>query len=166
MDNVRKEIINNARLEAKSILKEAEKEKKLMLETAEKSLSEKQTQFDDEAKQVLELYKSTSMAEANSKKTKLRLTLEKELLDEVFEIAAEKLSKLPKKTRDKHLALLKKKLSKEYSVIKTAQKDKTILGGLVAETKDGNSKIDLSYDNLLESVRNDNLGEITKMLFK
>ena len=98
MDNVRKEIINNAKSEAKLILKQAEKESKLMDETAEKSLSEKQDLFDSEAKQILELYESTSMAEANSEKTKLRLNLERELLDEVFQNVLMKLEKLPKTT--------------------------------------------------------------------
>jgi V/A-type H+-transporting ATPase subunit E len=173
MDKVRKEIIKNARNEAKSILKQAEKERKNMLENAEKSLAEKKTLLDEEAKQVIELYESTSKAEANSEKNKLRLVLEKELIDEVFQLAKEKLGEIPKKKREKHLKLLKNKLDKRYSVLFTSKQDKSILrakqrditGGLIAETKDGNSKVDLSYDNLLQNVRKENLAEITKMLF-
>lgn len=41
-----------------------------------------------------------------------------------------------------------------------------ILGGIILEDKDGEKRIDISYETLLDSIKRDSLSDISKILFK
>jgi V/A-type H+/Na+-transporting ATPase subunit E len=175
IEEVRKEIMDNARNQAKEILKEGEKEKKGLLASAETRVEQIREKLEKEAEKQIEQYKAMTIAEAASQSKRQKLALEKQLLSEVFEEAKLDLDKLSPKKREQHL---KKLMSAEfsYSKIYCSKKDvsiikkhkplvKEMLGGVLLENKDGDIRVDLSYETLLGSIKQDKVAEITKILF-
>ncbi len=173
LKEVKKEILNNAEKEANKVLKQAEDERKKILEVVDTRVSEVKSQLDTEVKKSLEQYKVFVTAEASSIVKKQRLNMEKELISEVFTKALDNLSNLSKTERGKHVKKLLNN-SKEYSKVYCSEKDLAlvkkaekayILGGVVLEDKNSEVRLDLSYETLMNSVKQENLTEVANILF-
>ena len=174
INEVKKEILNNAKKEAKRIIETAEVEKKTVVEASESRVIEIKIQLEGEMKRSIELYENLIMAEANSMVKKQRLNLEKEIINKVFNDAKEELSNLSKSERESHIKKLLKN-SDGYSMVYCAEKDLSITknaqkidisGGIVLENKEGEIRLDLSYETLLESVKQKKLSEVANLLFE
>lgn len=175
LEEVKKEILGNARSQAKQIIREGEEEKKAILKTVESRLTEVKKELDIEAKKALEQYQARVNAETNSLLKRQKLTLQKDMVQEVFKEVQEKLKELPPKKRE---ALLKKIMSTaKYNKVYCSKKDMPLLnkykpqetdviGGVILENKEGNVRLDLSYETLLKSIEQDNLKEIAQVLFR
>jgi V/A-type H+-transporting ATPase subunit E len=175
IEEVRKEILDNARNQAKEILKEGEKEKKGLLASAETRVDQIKEKLEKEAEKQIEQYKAMMLAEATSQSKRQKLALEKQLLNDVFEEAKQELEKLSSKKKEQHL---KKLLDVDFSYSKVycSKKDvplmkkhkplvKEMLGGVILENKDGDIRVDLSYETFLDNIKQDKVAEITKILF-
>lgn len=176
IEDVRREILDNAKNEAKSILKEAESVKKEVMDAAKVQVDSIKKQTEEEAKITINNYKTRVMAETNSGLKKQRLQLEKELIQEVFDDALIKLGKLNVKTRTKHVTKLVES-NKEYGVVLCAKKDETslkgykpnnvdIAGGVILEDSIGEVRLDLSYETLLNDIKKNSLSEVAQILFE
>ena len=173
LNEVKKEILNNAEKEANKILKQGEDERKKVLDVVNTRISEIKSELDTEVNKTLEQYKVFVTAEANSIVKKQRLNMEKELISEVFTKALDNLSNLSKSERSKHVKKLLSQ-SKEYSKVYCSEKELSsvknalkieVLGGVVLEDKSSEVRLDLSYETLMESVKQENLTEVAKILF-
>ncbi len=174
LEDVKKEILDNARKHAKKITDEAEKERLDILESVDKNIDEIKNQFDRDSKKAIEQYKLMSMAESGSTIKKQKLNLEKDLIKEVFD---ETKIRLKNSTGKKREQLLKKLLARtkfDYGKVYCAKQDTKVLsksenvdiiGGVILENKDGDVRLDLSYETLLESIKQDYLSEIAKIMF-
>ncbi len=172
MDKVRKEIIKNAKAKAKEIISEANKEMKEILKSAEQTIEKRKAELEADEKKTLSFIEKTSEAEAKSEAKKAQLALKRDLLKNAFDKALEKLSDMPKQKKKKHLDLLKKKLGKGFSELYCSKKDVSLIkgketnikGGIIATNKQGDVRVDLSYETLLERVREKNIDKISQML--
>lgn len=99
IDDVKAEILDNARAQAKALLKEAEKEREAILGSAETRVKEIKSRIEDEADRSIEQYKAMMLAETSSFSKKQRLLLEKSIIDEVFENSKEELRELNAKEK-------------------------------------------------------------------
>ncbi len=174
LEEVKKEILDNARKQAKKIIDEAEAEKKEILKSANKNISNIKAQFDKDAVSNIQQYKLMSRAEIGSIEKKSKLNLEKELIKEVFDRTKDKLKKSTGKKREELFKALivntKFRYSKAYCAKQDAKllrnsENVDIIGGVILENKEGNIRLDLSYETLLESIKQDYLSEIAKILF-
>jgi V/A-type H+/Na+-transporting ATPase subunit E len=176
IEDVRREILDNAKNEAKSILKEAESVNKEVMDAAKAQVDSIKKQTEEETKIAIENYKTRVLAETNSGLKKQRLQLEKNLIQEVFDDALHKLEKLDVKARSKHVTNLVES-NKEYGVVLCSKKDESnfksykptvidITGGVILEDKNGEIRLDLSYETMLSSIKNDSLSEVAQILFK
>ncbi len=176
IEEVRKEIIDNAKNQARQILKEAEKEKQGILASAETRVNAIKERLDKEAEKSVEQYKIMMLAEATSIAKKQRLSLERDVINEVFEKSKEDILSISSKKREQHLTKIMAKAGKEFAKIYCSKKDialmkkyrpseADILGGLILENKEGDMRLDLSYETLLEKIKQDNVAEIAKILF-
>jgi V/A-type H+/Na+-transporting ATPase subunit E len=179
IEEVRKEIIEDARNKAKQILKEGEAEKKEIFAAAESNIETAKGTIEKDAASIIAQHKSKQMAEVNSAAKKQRLLLEKELIDEVFGTAAGQLDKLSPKQREKHLNKILAFAGKNISglQIHCSEKDAALLkkhkpqiseirGGAVIEDTEGSTRLDISYEQLLGEIRQEELDKITKILFE
>ncbi|MBN2368491.1 hypothetical protein JXC34_05725 [Candidatus Woesearchaeota archaeon] len=175
IDEVKKEILDNARKHANELLKEEEKERKAILKNAESKVDEIKEKYDKEAKENNEKYRSGQMAELESAVKKEKLALEKKMLDKVFSDTLEELRSLSGKKRESHL---KKLLSTDFRFEKVycSKKDMAFLkkhhpveadiaGGVILEDKEGTKRIDLSYESILDSVRQGSMAAVSERLY-
>ena len=173
LEQVKKEILDNARKQADKIISEGEAERDEILKSVDKKIEEVKNQFNRDVVKAVEQYKLMSMAETNSVRKKQKLNLEKDLIKEVFDITKVRLKNSTGKKREKLLRKLLAKTRFSYSKVYCAKQDlkvvkkansTDIIGGVILENKDGNIRLDLSYETLLDSIKQDNLSEIAKIL--
>jgi vacuolar-type H+-ATPase subunit E/Vma4 len=176
IEEVKDEILNNARTKAKEILRLADAEKEGIQKSAQTRVSQIRDELDSEAAKQIEQYKTVTLAEAHSTVKKKRLAIEAEILDETYNDILGKLSKLNAKKREQHL---KKILSqtKEYPKVYASKKDLALLkghrpeqadisGGLIVEDKNTEIRLDVSYETLIADIKRDHISDIAKILFR
>jgi vacuolar-type H+-ATPase subunit E/Vma4 len=174
IDNVKKEILDQAKKEAQLILKEADIVKKEIIDAANVRVDSIKNELDQVAKQTISHYKTMMEAESNSILKKEKLKLEKDLIDEVFENTLIELEKLDSKSRTKDVKKLVK--GQKYSSVFCSKKDMAalkslkpkavdIIGGVILQDSKEEVRLDLSYETLLQEIRQDNLAEVAKVLF-
>ncbi|NTV23507.1 MAG: hypothetical protein HGA85_03985 [Nanoarchaeota archaeon] len=179
IDEVKKEILSSARQQAKSLMKEGEKERDEIMAAVEAKIAEIAQRMESDTAKAVEQYKLLSSAEAGSQVRRQRISVEKRLIESVFEEAKQGAFGLPRKTRDTHNSKLLDAAGKELdvetvycskqdidSLKKFKPKETDIIGGVIVESKDGSMRLDLSYETLLDGLRQEALPEITKILFE
>ena len=176
LENVKKEILDNARKQAKKITDEAEKERLEILKSVDNKVDEIKDQFERDSVKAIDQYKLMSMAESSSIVKKQKLNLEKDLIKEVFDETKTELKNSKGKKREQLLKKLLARTGFNYGKIYCAKQDTKVLkkhkadnvniiGGVILENKDGNVRLDLGYETLLESIKQDYLSEIAKIMF-
>jgi V/A-type H+/Na+-transporting ATPase subunit E len=176
IDEVKKEIIDNAKTQAKQLVKEAEKEKEGLYASAETRVKAIKEKLDQEAAKAIEQYKSTVNAETQSMSKKRKLAIERDIIDEVFAKVKDELDSLSLKKRENHIRHLMEASGKEFTKVYCSKKDaafvkkvkpipQDILGGVILENAEGNVRVDITYENLLEDIRQDSISELSKILF-
>lgn len=178
LKEVTEEIVSNANLEALSIIarardtvEEQEKKTKIEIEEYRKNVNEKTKNF-------LLSFEQQELANARAEARKRVLKAKQELVDEVIESTKENLVNLDKKRKTVFLEKLKKLAENEIKVerILVNKSDKALLkvkevvegslmGGLIAENKDGTIRLDLSLNELIESQKQDLIVKICERLF-
>jgi vacuolar-type H+-ATPase subunit E/Vma4 len=179
IEEVKKEILDSAKSEAKKKISEAEKEKTEVMSLTEEKIQQLKERIESDGERMIEQYKKISVAESNSKIKREKLTIHKEMVNQVFEVASNLLTELPAKKRHEHIIKLLHKANHTISIKKVYcnKKDITavvnhkaegvdILGGVIVEDSSGEVRIDLSYESLLEAIKQDSLAEISKLLFE
>ena len=175
INEIKKEILDNAKIQAKLILNEAEKEQKEIESAAQARIDEIAQSKAKEAEFEIESYRTVSMAEAYSISKKRKLSLEAEVFEDVLEKAKYKISNLSSKAREAHLSKLLKD-TKGFTKVYCSKKDMELikkskpqqmelLGGVMLENSEGNIRQDLSYESMLASLKQEKLAEISKILF-
>ncbi|MFP4423861.1 MAG: V-type ATP synthase subunit E [Candidatus Woesearchaeota archaeon] len=164
----RQEIISDAETKAKEIVETAEAEARQEVEQRMKAL---ENQLANKRKQ--------EVASAKLEQKKQKLIARKEMLDKVFEEASNKLpKKLTQTKRKKLLGNLFKSAKEEITVARVYCKDSdakllgienknmNMLGGFIAENKDGSISVDYRFETLLEEIRGKYLADINRILFE
>ena len=176
IEEVRKEIVDNAKSEANKLLAEARKEEKAIVEAIEKTAKQNKQKQQQAIKTSLEQHRLVVLSEAESAVKKERLILERELLNEVFAKVADKLVNLDAKKRALHMKQLSKKIKEfNFSKVYCSPKDQKtlapktekaeILGGIILENNDGDVRVDISYEVLLDEVKKEEMPAIVETLF-
>jgi len=178
IDEVKKEILDNARSESKKLLNEAGKERASLLAAAESRVEVISERLNKEADQIISQHRAMVLAEAASVVKKQRLTMERDAIDEVFENAKVELGRLSPGKRKAHLEGILKNARKNFNFSKvycskkdiaTMKKYKAaqaeITGGAILEDGSGVVRVDLSYEALLDKIKVKELAGIYKSLF-
>ena len=118
----------------------------------------------------------TASAELESKK--LILEAKKEAIESVFEEARKRIEKLSGKQREDCMNRLLEKAKNDIAVAKVycSKNDARLVegfkaepsginGGLIAENADGTVRVDYSFDTMLQNIKENELQEISKILF-
>ncbi len=178
LEAVKEEILNSAKEQSNSLLAEARKEANKIMREAENKIEEMKEKNDLETKKILDMIKRQELASAELENKKMILEAKKQVIENVFSEAKKKLESLDDKKRE---AYVKKLLEKAKSDIEVAHvycnkrdikflKDfnaetAEIIGGLIAENKEKTIRVDYSFETLLQSIKENELQDINKMLF-
>jgi len=180
LESVIEEILARGRAEADAIRKSADAEHQRLLEEARGEGAKLLVAREQEAKVAAERARIQDLARAELESKRTVLAAQKEVLDEVYAAALQKLSTLP--DRDGILrALLTANASewrtgKVYASPRDADSVRAIVGpnfagtidsvgGVVIESADGSRKTDLRFETLFAEVWRDSIREVAEILW-
>lgn len=183
LNEVIQEILNSAQKEVAAIEKQAREESGAILSRAKAEVKEKEEIAAQDFARVKEALEKRMTSSANLESKKMIQDVKRNLLDQVYKDAEEKLQNLDAKNREVFMKSLAVSAKKEMDAIatiycnkkdlKAAQsafsganiKETNILGGVILENKEKTVRIDLSFGQMLATVRDQKLKEISEQLF-
>ncbi len=180
LEHVKQEIIDHAEYEAKQIIAQAKVQAKSDIEAAHEAVATFEEQVyaaQEKEKETLEKQHAAAM---KMRAKRILFEKRKEILVRTYDALARKVAKLPKTAREKLLTQLFTQAKKECAIyhvycakadllfvrkfVKNAQAV-NILGGIIAENKDGTVRVDYSFDSMLRTLKEKNLQEVAGILF-
>ena len=178
LETVKEEIIGSAKSQADALIKEARAEAAKIRKEAEKKTQELEEKSSAEAKKSIETMKKQDLASAELESKKMLLEAKKQLVEDVFSEVEKKLKGLNSKDREGYMKKLLKKAKDDIEVASVYCNKKDvkmvegfdaepveILGGLIAENADKTVRVDYSFETMLQSIKENELQSINKLLF-
>ena len=177
IDSVKTAVLRRVQKKKEDELAEARQEAKRVHNTAQSRLKDLKKLLQKDLQVYEKKTSERSRFRADLENKKSILMLKKELIDSIFAEVTQRIAALDRAKRKAHLdALLKKAeqhvaVSKVYcsktdaELVKQAEQQE-MLGGLIAENKDGTERVDYRYEHLLQELRKNIEGEVTKRLFE
>ena len=178
LETVKEEIIRNARKQEEDLLAEARQKAAEIIKKAEEQVEELRQKSDAEAGRIMEIAKKQELASAELEGKKMLLEAKKQLIAQVFAEAQKKVEALDAKKKAAYMDKLLEKAKNDIEVAKVfcSKKDakllngvdvesKDMLGGLIAENRDGTIRVDYSFESILQSIKENELQGISKILF-
>jgi len=178
LEEVKEEILNNARNDSSKIIEEGKKEAQEIISKAKKRIDEHKEKLKDDKEKLIENLEKMKMAQARSEAKKLVLDKKKQIINNIFEKVKQKLSGLNDSERKKYIQKLTEKAKNEISIatVYCNKKDKKflqdfrceetdIIGGVIVENKDKSIRIDYSFETIMNNLKETSLQDIAKKLF-
>jgi V/A-type H+/Na+-transporting ATPase subunit E len=176
-EELKKKVLKEAEVEEKRLLSEAEKEKQRLQKKAEETIKAFSEKVDKETDKEIAQLETREIASANLEVKKRSLKAKEELFEKVFTTLKNDVGKkLKTADRKKLLENLVKLAEKQISIgiiycnkedaklLGKNCKEQKMLGGIIAETKDGTVRLDYSFETLIEEIREKHIAEITEVL--
>ncbi len=178
LDTLKRQLEKETEQKLSLISKETDEEIKAIDARAEKAVSvyekERKDRLDAELAEIRR--REDAMVELEGKK--ILQHAKSEAIDALFADLREKVSAIPAKERAKMLASLLSKAKKELDIacVYANEEDarlingvtvkvRPMLGGLVAENRDGTIRADYSFDSMLADLRHHAVARVSAMLF-
>ena len=178
LEAVKDEILNSAKEQSNSLIAEARKEASRIARETENKIEGMKEKSDEEAKRIIDIIKRQELASAELENKKALLEAKKQLIDNVFAEARKRLENLDDKKKEAHIKKLLEKAKNdiEVSSVYCNKKDAKfvkgfnvevadIIGGVMAENREKTIRVDYSFDTTLESIKESELQNISKILF-
>ncbi|MBI3036217.1 hypothetical protein HYY73_00450 [Candidatus Woesearchaeota archaeon] len=181
LEKVKQEILERAKAEADKAVDDAKSEAKAVMKSAEKQVTVYERVMEEDLEALSNAVKRREVASAELELKKQLLSAKSGLIEGVFGEARKKLGSLSDKKRESHITALLDSARKEMnvSVVQCSGKDArfldssglkvvrndSMLGGIIAESPDGKLRIDYSYETVLGQVKSKVLGDVAKILF-
>lgn len=182
LEKVVADILEKGKEEAERIRKEGAAEAEPILKQAREEAARIKARKEAEISKIVEKIRTREIASAKLEVKKIKLTSEKEALDQVYAQAIEKLKNLPREKNERLLKALIEKGKREVGNghIYCSQRDAEFvkrmsdlkfagtincIGGVIIESSDKTIKLDYTYETLLNSVWEKNVKEIANILF-
>ncbi len=182
LEKVKSEVLQVAKERAESILKDARSEASNIEDQMQKRIAFEREKMLEEAGLVMNEMSKQELSQAKLDARNSLLKAKKEIIDLVMSKAKNKLEKLPLDEKRIILENLLKKAQKEIKVkyvycnkndIQLVNKlcnfpisNSEISGGLILENEDRTVRINLSYESLLDKIKEENLIKIRDILFQ
>ena len=178
LEEVKKELLSEAKKEADRIIKEGKDEVAEVLSQVDQRVAGYKEKVDEEIKNAVDEMQKQGLSTAEVQVRNALSVAKKDIIDEVFEKAKESIMK---KSQEPYLKALVKNCQKELDVAtvyvrledkktlqalgKFAVETADIIGGIIAETSDGSIRIDCSFDSMLKDIQQKHLAELGVVLF-
>ena len=178
LESVKEEILNNAKEQAASLIAEARKDANAMQKEAEKRVEEAKEKIETETKRMIDIIKKQEFASVESENKKMLLEAKKEVIESVFSQAKKTLESIDDKQRDKYIKKILERTKNEIEIayIYCNKRDikflkglnvepVNIIGGLMAENREKNIRVDYSFETILQNIKDNELQNLSKILF-
>lgn len=178
LETVKEEIIREAKNQEQSLVEEARNETVRIINEAEKKVAEIKEKSNIETKRAMDIIKKQELASAELENKKMLLEAKKQLIEIVFSEVKGNIEKLDGRKREEYIKKLLEKAKNDIKVANSYCKEKDlkfleglnaeaadVIGGLIAENKDKTVRVDYSFDTMLESLKENELQSISRILF-
>ncbi len=178
LEAVKDEILANAKRQEETLLAEAKKEALSIMKEAESKVAAFREKTEAETKKLIEMINRQEAASAELENKKFVLEAKKEAVEKVFEEARKSIERLSDRKREEHISKLLEKAKNDIEVAKVYCNKKDaklvkgfkseftgIIGGIIAENRDGTVRVDYSFDALLQNIKESELQKINQILF-
>jgi V/A-type H+-transporting ATPase subunit E len=182
LDKVVKDIVDSARREADALIKSAEDERETILRDARDKVSKMRKAQEKDLEDALKRLRRQEISSAELEAKKIVLNKKKEILDRTFEEALSELSHMP--IDDKKRIYLKS-IEAAKTVIPqprvycpvgdagllagveglSSVDEMDMESGLILENEDGSMRLDYRFRNVLESIWEQELRQVSEILF-
>ena len=178
---MKKQIGEEAERTAQLLLQDAQTEAQRITKDGEREIKEYAKEARGNAEKMLAALEKKELAAAEFEGKRRILDKKKEVIERVMDEAKKALKKLPAEERRKIIATLLEKAKQEITAKRVSMnkrdmpyikekgikvKEKDMLGGLIAETADGKVSVNLSFEELLEQIKEKYLQELSEGLFR
>ncbi len=184
LDNVIEEIYEKGREQVESILKEAEKEAEKIIAEAKREAEEILKKAREDAEKEAENLRRQEVSSVSLEMKRLFLNKQKELLESVFDLTKQRVREMGEEDRKKLLEELIKKNARDGMVIYSRKEDESVvkeiigslgkkieyggnincLGGVILEDSKEGIRINLTFDELLNQLFEQEMSEVSKIL--
>ncbi len=178
LDEVKEEIIDEAKRKVDVILAEAKIEVGRIFDEAKRKAISHKEEAKTRTDTLIASLKRREIAAAEFDARKMMLDIKKSLIDEAMGRAKERIIKWDDRKRADVIKRLSARAKQEIdlAVIAANTKDKKhvkghsfeqaeIIAGIIGRTKDGRISVDYSVDEMLKSIREEKLADIGRALF-
>src|SRR3989338_1510896 len=179
LEEVRKEIIEKAKREADSLLKEADKESKQLVSETKDRIEEYRKSADVQRDLQIASMEKVYSASANASAKSIILEKKKDIISKSFDESGKMIVKQSKQKRYAENLLRKAEAEIQIGTVYCNKQDvsgisgikpysvyaENISGGIIAENTDGTVRVDLSFDSILSDIKAKNLHTIAEILF-
>lgn len=182
LDSVVKDIIEDAEAKASSLRKEGEEEAAKLLAKAEETVSEMKKKEDKRLEESIARLQRQELSSAELESKKIVLSKKKEILDRSFMETLAELESSDAKTKKKYYRMMVDSVkgiienprvrcapgeAKNLKGLEVSDvvEDRSISGGLIFESADGEVRIDMQFETILRNVWDREMKTISDILF-
>ena len=178
LEAVKEEILSSAKEQSNSLIAEARKEGNRVMMEAEKKIEVMKEKSEAETKRIIDTIKRQESASGELENKKMILEAKKQIIQGAFIEAKKRLEELDDKKSESYAKKLLEKIKNDIEIayIYSNKKDAkflkgfnvehaNIIGGLMAENKEKTIRVDYSFETILESIKENELQNINKLLF-
>jgi len=182
LDNVKKDIVDSAKVSVSAIEAERDAEVAKIKAEAEAVISDMKAKEDKKLKETIEQLGRQVLSSAELESKKIVLSKKKEMLEKAFAESLAELESAPAATKKKQykqmVAAAKKVIddpkaycSKDEKItaddigVSKLEKVGNITGGLILESKDGTIQVDMQYKTILQTVWDREMKSLSDTLF-
>jgi len=168
--------------QARAIKEKSQKQADKIISEAKDKAEEILRKARAEAETEAERLKKQEISSVNLEMKRSLLNKKKEIIEEVFELAKEKVSSMDAGEKKKLLNALISKNAVENSVVYSSKEDESLvkeilpkgvsyggtidcIGGVIIESSDGILRLNLTFDEMLNQLFDQKMGEVSKTLF-
>jgi V/A-type H+-transporting ATPase subunit E len=182
LDNVTKDIRDSARASVAAIEAERDAEVAKIMAEADAVISDMKTKEDKKLKEAIEQLGRQMLSSAELESKKIVLSKKKEILEKAFAESLASLESASAATRKKQykqmvaaaksvIADPKAYCAKDETItaedigVSKLEKVNSITGGLILESKDGTTQVDMQYKTILQTVWDREMKGLSDILF-
>ncbi len=180
LEPIIEEIIRKGHQQVAEIKSSAEEEAEKIILEAKESAKEILRRAREEAEREAERLRRQEISSINLEMKKEELNRKREVVEKVYEKLVEKVSSLDGGEREKLLKKLLEKYEGQDYVVYSSKRDEELvrkltkleyagnvdcIGGVVLESRDGEYRINLTFDTILQEVYESRMKDIYEKLF-
>ncbi len=185
LDSVVQEIYRKGEEQVQAIISEANKEAEKIIKEAEEKAKEILERARVEGEKEAEALRRQEISSVRLEMKRELLNKQREILEAVFKAVEERIKGMDPETKKKVYTALLRKYAMEGMVVYSNKEDEDLvksliqelglnakyggnvecLGGVVIESSDGELRINLTFEELLNQLYEQKMSELSKMLF-
>ncbi|AKG91771.1 Archaeal/vacuolar-type H+-ATPase subunit E [Geoglobus ahangari] len=180
LEPIIEEIVRKGHQQVAEIKSSAEEEAEKIILEAKENAKEILKRAREEAEKEAERLRRQEISSINLEMKKEELNRKREVVENVYQMLVEKVANLDGKEREELLKKLLSKYEGQDYVVYSNKKDEELvkkltkleyagnvdcIGGVVLESKDGEFRINLTFDTLLQEVYESKMKDIYEKLF-